>query len=434
MASQESPQLPASTGTPDTSRPSTGPKGPHSPRGPRATAEELAAVFEAFDLDPADVRPLGQGGVGARFAVVGPAELIVARRFKDLDAELGEDAPFLLAIEGRPDDRRLAMWRNALWPLIHVGAVLRVKAGAARVQTIGTNEPVDGDFDAFEGAVLYGRRTSHVMSPAATALKFDRNARSWNGEAQAGKKLRGYAHFRWMRRHVGRLVRPAAPEGRPLRVLDFGCGAGWVGIEAASRVPGAELSAFDPSPEMVRIAEDNARANGVDRFTGRVGFGEDPPFGGPREDERYDLVISSGVVSFSPDVERWLDGLVATLAPGADLIVGDIHPTSKGFLRRRQRKPLLPVRELNARAREEIRAGLERRGLSHVRSGAYQLTRPIPEAMHVNETRLGGALTKPLLWLNQLATWLDGSFGSPLQDRFDSWVMHLRAPDGPPSD
>ena len=408
------------------------PKGPHSPRGPRATAEELRGAFEAFDLDPGEVRALGAGGRGARFAVVGPDEVIVARRFEELDAELGDDAPFLLAIEGRPDDRRLAMWRNALWPLIHVGAVLRVEDGRGRVRTIGARQDLEGDLGPFEGAVLFGRRTSHVMSPTATALKFDRNARSWNGEVQGGKKLKGYAHFRWMRRHVGRFVRPAAPEGRPLRVLDFGCGAGWVGIEAASRVPGATLAAFDPSPEMVRIAEENARASGVAGFTGRVGFGEDPPFGGAREDERYDLVISSGVVSFSPDVERWLDGLVATLAPGADLVVGDIHPTSAGFLRRRNRKPLLPVREMNARAREEIRAGLERRGLTHVRSGAYQLTRPVPEAMHVNETRLGGVLTKPLLWINRLATWLDGSFGSPLQDRFDSWVMHLRAPEGGP--
>lgn len=159
-----------------------------------------------------------------------------------------------------------------------------------------------------------------------------------------------------------------------------------------------------------------------------MGFGEDPPFGGEKS-APFDFVLCSGVVSFSLDFERWLDGLVATLKPGADLVVGDINPTSMGFLRRRKRKPLLPVREMNARTREEIRSGLEARGLKHVRSGAYQLTRPIPEAMYVNETKLGGVLTRPLLWLNQLATFVDRSFGSPLQDKFDSWVMHLRAPE-----
>ena len=49
--------------------------------------------------------------------------------------------------------------------------------------------------------------------------------------------------------------------------------------------------------------------------------------------------------------------------------------------------------------------------------------------MHVNETKLKGLLTYPLLWMNKLMTALDGSFGSPMQDRFDSWVMHLTAPE-----
>jgi hypothetical protein len=178
---------------------------------------------------------------------------------------------------------------------------------------------------------------------------------------------------------------------------------------------------------MVRITGENAAKLGIASFEGRPGFGEAPPFPADGE-EPYDLVISSGVVSFSPDVPRWLDGLVATLAPGADLIIGDINPHSRGFERRRRRKPLLPVREMNARPREEIRRELEARGLVHLRSGAYQLTRPIPEAMHVNETRLAGVLTHPLLAANRIATFVDASFGSPMQDQFDSWVMHLRMP------
>lgn len=420
------------------------PKGPHSPRGPRATADELGGAFEAFGLEADEVRRLGAGGPrGPRFHVVGPDELLVGRRFQSIEAELGEDSPFLLAVEGRPTDRRLAMWRNALWPLIHVGAILQVAGGRATMITMGGREAVSAPsgFAGFEGAILFGRRTTHTMSPDATVEKFDRNAPSWDG-----KKGAGYPHFRWMRRLVGRYVNPrrarkaagSATEGglrstAPLRILDFGCGAGWVGIEAAKGRDDVELHAFDPSPEMVKIAAENAKRESVP-FVGRTGFGEAPPFGqrAQEEDHSYDLVISSGVVSFSPDVETWLDGLVATVAASGDLVIGDIHPTSKGFMRRRRRKPLLPVREMNARAREEIRAGLEARGMVHVRSGAYQLTRPLPEAMHVNETRLFGILTYPLLWMNKVATFLDGSFGSPAQDRFDSWVMHFEAPDAWP--
>ena len=48
----------------------------------------------------------------------------------------------------------------------------------------------------------------------------------------------------------------------------------------------------------------------------------------------FDLVISSGVVSFSPDIDRWVDGLVGAVAPKGTLVVGDIHRDSRGFRRR----------------------------------------------------------------------------------------------------
>ena len=42
--------------------------------------------------------------------------------------------------------------------------------------------------------------------------------------------------------------------------------------------------------------------------------------------------------------------------------------------------------------------------------------------MHLSETRLGGILNPPLLWLNRLAA---GSIGSSAFARFDSWVMQF---------
>ena len=179
--------------------------------------------------------------------------------------------------------------------------------------------------------------------------------------------------------------------------------------------------------EMVRITGENAAASGVADFTGRTGFGEDPPF--PAEgEEPFDHVISSGVISFSPDPERWLDGLAATVRPGGTLVVGDINGASRGFGTRRASKPLLPVRELGARTRDEVRVGLEQRGFTFQRWAGYQLTRPVPQLMHLNETRLGGVLTYPLLWANQLSAAVDRGLGSPLQGWFDSWVMELHRP------
>ncbi len=140
----------------------------------------------------------------------------------------------------------------------------------------------------------------------------------------------------------------------------------------------------------------------------------------------FDLVLSSGVISFAPERGPWLDGLASTVAPGGVLVIGDIHRDSRGFRRRRARRPLLPVRELNALTREEVHTELAERGFAHEASAAYQLTRPIPEAMHLNEQQLKGLLTWPLLWTNRLATAVDRGLGSPAPDQFDSWLMRLR--------
>jgi SAM-dependent methyltransferase len=271
---------------------------------------------------------------------------------------------------------------------------------------------------AGRGVLLLCRRRELVLSPEATIEKFDQNASGWN----AAPSSESYGHFRWMRRLVGTYARLSPA---PARVLDFGCGAGWIGIEAALRAPGAELCAFDPSPELVRAATQNARAAGIVRFQARQGFGEDPPFPAAGE-APFDAVYSSGVVSFAPDHERWADGLARTVAPGGALVVADINPDSRGMQWRRRTKPLLPARELNALTAHAMRALLEARGFAFMRASCYQLTRPIPQAMHLSDTRLGGLLSAPLLLLNRAAAGLDARLGAPLPSLFDSWVMHLR--------
>jgi SAM-dependent methyltransferase len=178
---------------------------------------------------------------------------------------------------------------------------------------------------------------------------------------------------------------------------------------------------------MVRIAGENARAAGIERFEGRTGFGEDPPFAGVGE-EPFDLVLCSGVVSFSGDVERWYDGLLRTLAPGGTLVIGDIHRDSEGMRERRNTRPLLPVREMNARVREEVRERLEARGLRFEAWCGYQLSRPMPQLMHLSEKRLGGMLDPLLVWWNERASKKELAAGSRSQDRFDSWVMRLTRP------
>ena len=379
-------------------------------------SDALESLLADLEIAERDVAPLGRGGPAANRVLAVGAGTPVPKLFESLASELEEGGALLLYVEGAPGDEELAAWRNRLWPLLHVVAIYDCNESGVRRRKLGESETIAGR-SPLVGAVLIARRRSHVLSPTATVEKFDANAAGWNGEPGTP----GYPHFRWMRRHLG-LFAPAPPRAR---ILDFGCGAGWVGIEAARNCERAELCFFDPSAEMVRIASSNAAREGIERAYGRVGFGEEPPF--PRAgEEPFDLVVSSGVISFSPDPELWLDGLARTVRPGGAVVIGDIHLDSRGFQRRRSNKPLLPARELNAQPREHVRRGLEQRGFEHVRSGSYQLTWPIPQVMHLSETRLRGTLTWPLLALNRAGASFDRALGSRLPDWFDSWVMHLR--------
>jgi SAM-dependent methyltransferase len=401
-------------------------------------ARMLDPVFEDLDIElesaralDAPVRPPPHAGGHAIAGIppeiptphaLAPAILAFAESATSADGIL-----FLFLLGDRKDEE-IAALRNALWPAWHVGALYSVSSSRVTRITLEETRVVHGA-SGKRGTVLVARRRAHVLAPASTVAKFDRNARGWNGEPNRP----GYRHFRWMRRFVAEFAHdplrtPAKP---PDRILDFGSGTGWVGIEAAlaAKKHGREptLCAFDPSPEMTALAAENARASHISRFQSRTGFGEHPPFPAPTE-PRFDLTLSSGVISFSPDAEAWLDGLTSTLAPDATLVIGDIHPHSKGMQRRRATKPLLPVREMNAHLREHVRARLEHRGLTFEAWCGYQLTDPFPQLLHFSQTRLSGLFERTLLAHNQRASRRDLITHSPNQDRFDSWVMRFRAP------
>jgi SAM-dependent methyltransferase len=379
-------------------------------------APVLARQLEGDRSGAARAVVVGTEGLGAGPERTAPA--VVAR----CRAHLAPGGWLYLHFEGAPASSLLAAWRNALWPEFCATVAYRFAGGRARRETAGSAADVSGSA-ARDGAVLVLQRRAVVLAPSITVQKFEGNAAQWNGEP--GRP--GYAHYRWMRRYVGRFGGAARRLPPGARILDFGCGAGWVGIEAARSARDPFLAFFDPAPAMVELARGNAREQGLRHFEGRVGFGEAPPFPAAGE-ERFDLVLSSGVLSFSPDLERWCDGLVAAAKPGAALIVGDLNPLARGMRRRRAERALVPARELNARTIAEMRAALERRGARFLAATHYQLSDPVPQAMHFSARRLGGLLHGPLLAANVCLTGCDRLLGARLPGMFDSWVMHLAAP------
>jgi SAM-dependent methyltransferase len=388
-------------------------------QSPRPTP--LTLVLEDLGLAPERMRVPGAPVAAAGDALASLPESVrdpapLARELTEFaEANVSTSGLLLLLLEGQRSERELARWRDVLWPLFHVGGLYELRQDGILRRALAGETRLRGA-TGLRGTLLVARRSAHVLSPEATQTKFDQNAGGWN----AAPDKPGYAHFRWMRRHVALFAGKRAAR----RVLDFGCGAGWVGIEAALAHGAEELCAFDASPEMVRHAQENARASGIATFTGRTGFGEDPPFPAAGE-QPFELVVCSGVISFSPDHARFLDGLVRALAPGGTLVFGDLQRESSGMRKRRANRALLPIRELNACTPEELKPELERRGLLFEAARGYQLSWPMPQLMHASETRLSGALEKPLVALNRIGGAL---LGGAAPRAFDSWVMRFSRP------
>ena len=389
--------------------------------------DDLSRALADLGLEAASVSVLDGAAVGARalLATVAPGELPTEERLNSLReaarAKLSDDGHLLVHLSGRRTSAELARWRDGLWPDFHIDAryVFDPTGGVTRVLLQGETNLSAGASRAGSirvGELLSMRLTDHVRSPSKTAEKFDANAAGWNGTPGRAD----YLHHRWMRRFVARF----APKRSHSRVLDFGCGAGWVGIEACLHQGAQHLRFFDPSPEMVRISTENADAAGLEDASGATGFGEAPPFPGDGE-APYDLVLSSGVLSFARDREAWYEGLASTVAPGGTLILGDLNLCSLGMRRRRAKRPMLPIRELAAVTPDLARAAMEARGFKHKATSGYQLTDPVPQLLHLDASRLNGALSHPLSWCNRLASTIDKSLGAPLTPLFDSWVMRF---------
>lgn len=363
----------------------------------------LAPILDDLGVAPDGVAPEGVAQV--ELSSADPAGAVA------LAAAAADGRPVLGIIAGQPTSPELAKLRDALWPDCHFGAVYRVADdGAVKRLAVGDGGGITGRCEGGSRTIVFARTHADALGQTTTRKKFDANAPGWNGAPGSP----GYPHYRWMRRLIAEVARPMTG----LRTLDAGCGTGWVGIEAARM--GAMVSAFDPSPAMVELAKQNAVQTGVD-LDARVGFVEDVPF-----ERDFEVVLNSGVISFAPDPDRFLDGLDTLVAPGGLLVIGDLNPRSRGFARRRKKNPLLPARELNGLPRARVETMLAARGYRVERRRYYQLTFPVPELMAVSEQRGQGWACGLLLLANRFAAGFDGLFGSPGHHSFDSWILRAR--------
>lgn len=111
------------------------------------------------------------------------------------------------------------------------------------------------------------------------------------------------------------LVADLAQRQRPAgvaRILEIGCGTGFLTRDIQARWPGAELVATDISPGMLEQAASNGRVAG----TFLIMDGEAPAF----EGAWFDLILSSLAFQWFDDLDAAIMRLVALLRPDGSLI------------------------------------------------------------------------------------------------------------------
>jgi SAM-dependent methyltransferase len=114
----------------------------------------------------------------------------------------------------------------------------------------------------------------------------------------------------------------SAYRGRPIRLLDFGCGSGYWVLELAASNPEWSITGVDRNPDLIRQAEERRRALGIRnaRFAHADCLDWDHP-------ESFDVVLSVNSAHYAlplgrgPELfrqfRRWLDpaGVLILLAP-----------------------------------------------------------------------------------------------------------------------
>lgn len=126
----------------------------------------------------------------------------------------------------------------------------------------------------------------------------------------------GYSedYLRFMERSGRRsAIEYIAPYLRPgLRVLDLGCGPGFISLWLAEAVAPGELYGIDMEPSQIEMARQFALENGYDNVSFHVADVADLPF----EDGYFDVACFQDVLAYVPDTDAALAEVMRVLKPG----------------------------------------------------------------------------------------------------------------------
>ncbi len=139
---------------------------------------------------------------------------------------------------------------------------------------------------------------------------FDALAKVWDADPRRADRARRAADA----------IADAVPLRSSMRVLEYGAGAGLLGLALAGRV--RELVMLDSSAGMIEAARARIAASGAPNVSADLGDLTEGPWAG----EPFDLVVSLMVLHHVPDVCLLLRRLSNATRPGGWIAVLDLEP------------------------------------------------------------------------------------------------------------